>query len=88
MPKRGYTIENPNRENFTEKLYEVFSLLIKLYSGFPCFTEIDREQFGVMFSGLKYALNYDMVKLAYKDGELAGFSISLPDFGNVQHIFR
>ena len=34
MPKRGYTIENPNRENFTEKLYEVFSLLIKLYSGF------------------------------------------------------
>ncbi len=82
MTKRGYTIENPNCENFTEKLYEVFSLLIKLYSGFPCFTVIDREQFGAMFSGLKYALNYDMVKLAYKDGELAGFSISLPDFGN------
>lgn len=82
MTKRGYTIETPNRDNFTEKLYEVFSLLIKLYVGFPCFTEINREQFGAMFSNLKYALNYDMVKLAYKDGKLAGFSISLPDFEN------
>ncbi len=82
MTKRGYTIMTPNRENFTEKLYEVYSLLIRLYSRFPCFTEIDREQFGAMFSNLKYALNYDLVKLAYKDGELAGFSISIPDFGN------
>ncbi len=82
MTKRGYTIETPNWENFTEKLNEVFSLLIPLYSEFPCFTEINREQFGAMFSNLKYSLNYDMVKLAYKDGELAGFSISLPDFGN------
>lgn len=82
MTKKGYRIEYPDAESFMVKLHEVFSLLIRLYAGFPCFTEITWEQFRSMFSDLKYVLNYDMVKLVYKDEKLVGFSISIPDFGN------
>lgn len=82
MTKKGYRIEYPDSESFMQKLHEVFSLLIRLYSDFPCFTEISWEQFRSMFSDLKYVLNYDMVKLVYKDNKMVGFSISIPNFGN------
>lgn len=82
MLKRGYTIENPTSSNFNEKLQEVFVLLSKLYSKFPCYSELSWENFFEMHSSIKHALNFDMAKLVYKDGKLVGFSISVPNFGN------
>lgn len=82
MSKRGYTIENPNSANFDEKLREVFELLSKLYSSFPCYSEISWEKFFGMYSSIKSVLNFDMAKLVYKDEKLVGFSISVPNFGN------
>lgn len=82
MNKKGYHIENPTYHSFNDKLHEVFTLLIELYSDFPYFTKITWEQFEAMFSGLKYILNYDMAKLVYKDNVLVGFSISVPNYGN------
>lgn len=82
LTKRGYTIEYPTSENFQEKLCEVFVLLSRLYSDFPCYTEISWEKFYEMYSNIKIVINYDMAKLVYKDGKLVGFSISVPNFGN------
>ncbi len=82
MTKRGYVIEYPTPENFEGKLREVFELLARLYSGFPCYTEISWEKFFGMYSSIKNVLCFDMAKLVCKDGKLAGFSISVPNFGN------
>lgn len=82
LTKRGYTIEYPTSDNFNDKLYQVFVLLSKLYADFPCYTEISWEKFYEMYSGIKLVLSFDMAKLVYKDGELVGFSISVPNFGN------
>ncbi len=82
MTARGYTIEYPTSENFNDKLHEVFVLLSKLYSSFPCYSEISWEKFFGMYKSIGSVLNYEMAKLVYKDGKLVGFSISVPNFGN------
>lgn len=82
MTKRGYRVEYPSSENFKDRLREVFELLSRLYSDFPCYTEITWDKFFGMYSSIKSVLNYDMAKLVYKDDKLVGFSISVPNFGN------
>lgn len=79
----GYEIRSPKPQEFLKSLREVYRLLIDLYSDFPAYKFITEEEFVSIYGGLKYLLDYSMVKLCYKDGETVGFYISVPNYGNL-----
>lgn len=79
---KGYRITSPKREDWPTVSLEVFELLRTLYKDFPLYQEITAEQFSQIFADLKQVIDFSMVKLAYKDEQLVGFLITLPDYGN------
>lgn len=81
----GYIIRSPDRHTFEDDLRGVYRVLIRSYSRFPMFKRIEEEEFCRMFMNLKMVLDFDLVKLAYRDGVLAGFFICVPDYGNLTH---
>ncbi len=81
--KNGYEFHNASFKNFDKNLSEIYSVLINAYAAFPTFKYITEAQFRGLFSSLKYVLNYDMVKLAYKDEQPVGFFISVPNYQNL-----
>ena len=80
--KKGYRIVSAKKKDWDKVIGEVYTLLIRLYSGFPVFSHITEEEFRELYKSLKMILDFSMVKLAYKDDQLAGFFISVPDYGN------
>ena len=80
--KRGYSIVSPSRKDWDKVIGEVYTLLVKLYSDFPVFSHITEKEFREMYKDLKTVLDFSMVKLGYKNNKLAGFFISVPDYGN------
>lgn len=80
---RGYEIVTLRNKRFSVVIEEIYDLMIKLYSGFPMFKNITKEQFLNLYNPLSRILNPDMVFLAYKNGVLKGFSISLPNYSNL-----
>lgn len=82
LTKRGYSIVSPSKKDWDKVIGEVYTLLIKLYSDFPVFSYITEEEFREMYKSLKTVLDFSMVKLGYKNGKLAGFFISVPDYRN------
>lgn len=79
----GYRIVSPAPDSFDKALREIYGLLINLYSDFPAYKYITEDEFVKIYSGLKYAIDYPMVKMAYKDGKAVGFYVSVPNFGNL-----
>lgn len=79
----GYQIESPDKADWDQVIGEVFFLLSKLYQDFPLFQRIDLKQFKSIFNFYHEILDFSMVKLAYKEDQLVGFLISLPDYGNL-----
>lgn len=82
MLEKGYRMESPTWKGFDACMEQVYEQLIELYADFPCFTYISKEQFMALFSSLRYALDYRMTKLVYKEDKLVAFSINPPDLGN------
>ena len=80
---RGYEIRPLTRAGFDGALREIYRMLIRLYSGFPAFKSISEEQFLALYGSLKYVIDYDCVLLGYKDDELAGFFVCLPNYGRL-----
>ena len=80
---RGYEIRPLTRAGFDGALREIYRMLIRLYSGFPAFKSISEEQFLALYGSLKYVIDYDCVLLGYKDDELAGFFVCLPNYGTL-----
>ena len=80
---RGYEIRPLTRAGFDGALREIYRMLIRLYSGFPAFKFISEEQFLALYGSLKYVIDYDCVLLGYKDDELAGFFVCLPNYGRL-----
>ena len=80
--KNGYSIVSAKKKDWDKVIGEVYTLLIKLYSNFPVFSHITEEEFRELYKSLKLILDYSMVKLAYKNDQLAGFFISVPDYSN------
>lgn len=78
----NYDIISPTNDTFDKCLEDLYSLLTKLYSTFPTYKHITKDQFCKLFSSLKYVLNYEMVKLAYKENNLVGFAIAIPNYEN------
>ena len=78
---RGYEIKTPTEETFQKCLIQVYQLMMKKYSEFTGFHRISGAQFMAMYSNLNRIANYDMIKLAYKDNELKGFCVCVPNYG-------
>lgn len=80
--RNGYSVVSPTKADWDSCIGKIYSLLIDLYSDFPVFSYITESEFREMFDSLKSILDFSMVKLGYKNGEMIGFLISVPDYGN------
>ena len=79
---KGYRIFSPKRKEWNHYAPQVFQLLSQLYKDFPSYQAISSHEFASIYSSLRTALDFSMVKLAYHQEELVGFLICLPDYGN------
>ena len=80
---KGYEIRSLERGKFDEALRDIYRMLDRLYAKFPAFKLITEEQFTALFGSLKYVVDYECVLLGYKDGELAGFFVCVPNYGTL-----
>ncbi len=80
---KGYEIRSLERGKFDEALRDIYRMLVRLYAKFPAFKLITEEQFTALFESLKYVVDYECVLLGYKDGELAGFFVCVPNYGTL-----
>ena len=80
--KKGYCIFSPKRKEWEHYAPQVFQLLSQLYQDFPTYQAISSPEFSHIFSSLKTALDFSMVKLAFYQEELVGCLVSLPVYGN------
>jgi hypothetical protein len=78
---RGYRFVTPQRRDFSRYLADICDSMMHLYAGFTGYKPLTQAQFVSMFSYLKYVLNFDMVKLVYKEDKLKAFGICLPNYG-------
>ena len=81
--KAGFTICSPKKKDWDQASLQVFELLNRLYQDFPIYRSISNQQFSQIFQKYRYILDFSMVKLAYKEGKLAGFLIAMPDYGSL-----
>ncbi|MBQ2803450.1 MAG: hypothetical protein IJF07_06085 [Lachnospiraceae bacterium] len=79
----GYVIKSPYDMDFQTAMLQVYDMIITLYSSFPVYKYIGKEEFVANYSYLQKLLNYDMVKLAYYQEKPVGFFISIPNYGNL-----
>ena len=80
---KGYELRSLERGKFDEALRDIYRMLVRLYAKFPAFKLITEEQFTALFGSLKYVVDYECVLLGYKDGELAGFFVCVPNYGTL-----
>lgn len=78
---RGYRFLTPQRREFNRCLADIYDSMMRLYAGFTGYKRLTRAQFFALFSYLKYVLDFDMVKLVYKEDKLKAFGICLPNYG-------
>ena len=83
IEKKGYIMKHSSKKTFYSDIENVYELLTKVYSQFPLYKDISKTQFIKMFYHLKYILDFDMVKLVYKNQKLAGFFIAIPNYYNL-----
>lgn len=80
--KLGYEIVKPKMKDFDKCIEEIYYLIMDLYSTFPTFKPIDKEDFITIFSSYKKIINMNMVRMAYYKGQAVGFCISIPNYYN------
>jgi len=80
--ENGYSICSLEKETFDRSLREIYRLMISLYSGFQTFSHITEDEFCAMYSPMKFAADYNMIKIAYYNGKAVGFFVTLPNYGN------
>ena len=78
-----YVIKSPKKREFTSVLSNAYELFSSLYSDFPGYQTITKQEFIDSFQGFQDILNYSFVKFAYLNDELAGFAVAFPDYGNL-----
>lgn len=80
--KNGYLIKSPSIKEYKKVIDELYYLISDLYSDFPIYKEVSKEDFFSVFASYKYILNMNMVKMAYKDNKAVGFFVSVPNYNN------
>lgn len=78
---KNYAFTTPTDATFQKNLIDVYRLMMKTYINFPCFKHISEKQFLELYSKLSKIVNYDMIKLVYKDGILKAFCVCVPNYG-------
>ena len=81
--KKGYEIRNVDMRKFDESISELYDLIAKLYSDFPIYKDVSREDFVETFKSFKSIIDPTMVKFGYKDGKMVGFFVSIPNYSNL-----
>ena len=85
--KLGYKIVKPNINDFDKCIEEIYKMIMNLYSDFPIFKSINKDDFIGLFSNYKKIINMSMVRMAYYKGNAVGFFISIPNYNNrVYHL--
>ena len=80
--QKGYRIESPTDENYDRIMDRVYDMIIELYSDFPIFKSLSREDFKEIYSSYKLIMNMSMTKIAFFGDKAVGFYISIPDYSN------
>lgn len=81
--KNGYEISSPKEEEFEQAIEDVYRLVTDLYSDFPIFKNVQKEDFCELFNSYKQIMNMSMTKMAYYNGKAVGFYVSIPDYNNL-----
>lgn len=81
----GYEIKSPDKKNYQSIMEKVYELIMDLYSDFPAFKYIEKDDFMKLFSSYKYILDFDMVKIAFYKEKIVGFFISVPNYKNLPY---
>ncbi len=85
--KLGYEIIKPKDKDFDKCVEEIYYLIMDLYSDFPTFKKIDKDDFIEVFSSYKKIVNMNMIRMAYFKEKAVGFCISIPNYHNkVYHL--
>lgn len=79
----GYEIVSPAVEDFDKVVGELYDLISVLYSDFPIYKEVSKEDFATVFKDYKTIANMQMVKMAYYNKQAVGFYVSIPNYGNL-----
>jgi GNAT superfamily N-acetyltransferase len=80
---KGYIIKSPSPSEFKKTIEEIYTLITTLYSDFPVFKDIEKEDFLEIFKSFKSIINYSMVKMGYYNNKPVGFFISIPNYHNI-----
>ena len=59
----GYEIKSPDKKKYQSIMEKVYELIMDLYSDFPAFKYIEKDDFMKLFSSYKYILDFDMFKI-------------------------
>lgn len=81
--KLGYEIIQPKIKDFDKCIEEIYNMIMILYSDFPVFKAIKKEDFIKLFSSYKKIINMSMVRMAYYKKQPVGFFISIPNYNNI-----
>lgn len=81
--KKGYQFISPTNKTFSKIFTDVYRLLMDLFAEFPGYKKIDEKQFLTLFGYLRIIVNYEMVRLVYKNDKLCAFCICVPNYGNL-----
>ena len=79
----GYRIEKPSIKEYDKCIGEVYDLVTDLYSDFPIFKDVEREDFLKLYKSYEKIINMDMVRMAYYKDKAVGFYISIPNYHNI-----
>ena len=79
----GYEIIKPKEKDFDKCMEEVYTMVTNLYSDFPTFKDVGKQDFLEAFKSFKKIINMDMVRMAYFKGKPVGFYISVPNYNNL-----
>lgn len=82
MKEKGYEFVEPTEETFDSQYRLICQMMLSLYKNNTGYKEIAPEDFIALYYDFKKYVDYSMVKLAYLNGELAGFYIGIPNYSN------
>jgi GNAT superfamily N-acetyltransferase len=75
----GISIHNLDPARFEEELLSIHSLSLKSFSNNFLYTPLPEEEFLGAYLKIRAHIDPDFVKIARKDGEIAGFAFGIPD---------
>ena len=81
--KLGYKIEKPSIKDYDKCIGEVYDLVTDLYSDFPIFKDVEKEDFLKLYKSYEKIINMEMVRMAYYKNKAVGFYISIPNYNNI-----